>query len=119
MAPSVRSTFPAVRSRRRREQRACSTSGTAPAPRRGSWAIGWVAFGNGHLYVADTWSSSVRKIDVKTGQVVSLFGPGYQGSEFVVRHWDVEGPLETASISVPHGLLWTPQGLFVSNYWNI
>ena len=51
-----------------------------------------------HLYVADSETSAVRRIDLATGAVTTLLGAG------LFAFGDVDGPLEEARLQHPLGV---------------
>lgn len=63
-----------------------------------------------HLYVADTYNHTVRKIDIASRQVTTLAGSGNNGSE--------DGVGVAASFSYPQGLAISDGNLYVANYKN-
>lgn len=65
-----------------------------------------------HLFVADSESSTVRKIDLQNGTVETLAG----GDLFVFG--DENGPGELSLLQHPMGLAWYSGSLFVSDTYN-
>ncbi|RMH06754.1 MAG: hypothetical protein D6704_06420 [Nitrospirae bacterium] len=57
----------------------------------------------GNVYIADTFSGRIRKLDKKTGIMTTIVG---DGREF---RYDAEGKGEGMSLSRPFGIAWTPE----------
>lgn len=64
------------------------------------------------LYVADAESSSVRRIDIATGNVTTLVGKG------LFKWGDVEGPFDTAFLQHDQGLAIDGNTLYVADTYN-
>jgi len=64
------------------------------------------------LYVADAESSSVRKIELATGEVSTLVGKG-------LFYWgDVDGPVDDAKLQHNQGLALDGQSLYIADTYN-
>jgi thiol-disulfide isomerase/thioredoxin/sugar lactone lactonase YvrE len=64
------------------------------------------------LYVADAESSSIRKIELPTGEVSTLVGKG-------LFYWgDVDGPVDGAKLQHNQGLALDGQSLYVADTYN-
>lgn len=69
------------------------------------------------LFVADSESSSVRMLDLATGQVTTVAGGGPDPGDLFV-FGDQDGVGEEARLQHPLGILWRRGGLFVADTYN-
>lgn len=68
---------------------------------------GGVAFGDGAVYLADSYNHKIKTLDPTTGEVRTLFGTGQPGS--------ADGPFESAQVHEPEGLAVAGRRLFVAD----
>lgn len=68
---------------------------------------GGVAFGDGLVYLADSYNHKIKTLDPQTGEVRSLFGTGQPGP--------TDGPFESAQVHEPEGLTVVGRRLFVAD----
>jgi|GEM_PF-6477061 len=77
-----------------------------------------ISYRDGKLWVLDTWGSAIRTVDVKTGEVNTVFGntidDNTDGS-----HWDLDGPLSQATSVLPYSLLWSGDDLYLGSLFNL
>jgi thiol-disulfide isomerase/thioredoxin len=67
---------------------------------------------DGTLYVADSESSGVRAVSLKTGETKTVIGTG------LFDFGDRDGPVGTALLQHPLGVAWTSAGLVVADTYN-
>jgi hypothetical protein len=64
--------------------------------------------GNANLYLADTENHAIRRINLKTGIILTVLGTGVRGD-------GPEADPLTWKLSRPHGVLFAKGALFVTN----
>ena len=69
-----------------------------------------LAFGNGFIYIADTYNHKVKGLDPTTGLVETFIGTG--------RACRVAGPFMTEELNMPEGLSAAGQRLFIADTHN-
>ncbi|HVP04658.1 MAG TPA: redoxin domain-containing protein [Dehalococcoidia bacterium] len=66
-----------------------------------------IAYGNGTLYIADTYNHKIKTVDPASGQAATVAGTGAQG--------DADGPASTATFDEPGGLSFAGGLLYIAD----